>query len=143
MDKFVAAKVWEFTRARQQEAARSAHLKFARLRAARARSHERHAKYLRLAIVCALFAALIGASLTVNSYIVLDDLKLGELVMPNEMARTGRVTFRMADGRTCRYENFDNDLAEASRSRMAPCEDVIPRVRPRAGSSRSFNWGGK
>ena len=110
-------------------------------RQAQARRREALAKYLPPLIVCVFFIALSSAGLLTRSYLLSAQPKSEPLVTPNDTARKARLSYRLADGVSCRHELFDNDFAEVSKSTIVPCDDEMQISRRPSKTRTGFSWG--
>jgi hypothetical protein len=88
-----------------------------------------------------LFLVLLSAGLLTRSYILSAQSKSEALMTPNDTARRARLTYRLADGVSCRHELFDNDFAEVSKSTVAPCPDEMQSSKRPSKSRTGFSWG--
>jgi hypothetical protein len=106
-----------------------------------ARRREALAKYLPPLIVCVFFVALLSAGLLTRSYLLSAQPKSETVVTTNDTARRARLTYRLADGVSCRHELFDNDFAEVSKSTIVPCDDEMQISKRPSRSRTGFSWG--
>lgn len=105
----------------------------------RARRDERRAKSLPVAIVLALFVALVAAALLVGRVVIAPALFSG--AGERGGARVGAIVYSMPDGSFCRRLSFDNETATLTEGAVEPCPANLPRVR--VHGDRNFAWGGR
>lgn len=99
------------------------------------RSRAPQAKYLRVAVTCAFFAALfiIGSAIGVESMI---NAPRRQAEAKSASHRVSHVVYTMPDKTFCRHVSFDNVSGRISEEGVRLCD-------PNAGSQRDFVWGRK
>jgi len=108
-------------------------------KAALAGRGERSAKRLRVAIVLALFIALVAAALLVGRAVIAPVLQPG--AGGRGGARVAEIVYSMPDGSFCRRLSFDNDTAALIEGAVEQCPANLPRMRARG--DRNFAWGAR
>jgi hypothetical protein len=99
--------------------------------------------YWRTVTVCALIPVILAVMLFIRSMAVAEVPRKTIDLTPSSTARTTWFTSRLADGITCRYQLFDNDSAEISRTISAPCDESRGKIKERARAPKGFVWGGR
>jgi hypothetical protein len=89
-------------------------------RTAPARRGERRTKSVRVAIVLALFVALLAAALR--------DPVLRTAFAARDGQPIGEVVYSLPDGSFCRRVSFDNETAALSEGAVEPCPANLPKV---------------
>jgi hypothetical protein len=99
------------------------------------RASEPHAKYIRVAITCAFFAALlsIGSLIGVESII---NAPRRQAEAKSASHRVSHVVYTLPDKTFCRHVSYDNVSGRISEEGTRLCD-------PQAGSQRDFSWGRK
>jgi hypothetical protein len=106
---------------------------------ARARRGERSAKRLCVAIVLAVFVALVAAALLVGRAVIAPVLQPG--AGGRGAARVAEIVYSMPDGSFCRRLSFDNDTAALIEGAVEQCPANLPRMHERG--DRNFAWGAR
>ena len=107
-------------------------------RRAALRRQEARIKMVRVAVVTAFFALLIGANLYVGAVMLFGSWQTrSDNALTAASTRTGVVSRSMLDGTFCRAMSYDNELAHITADKIVRCEDISPRRRGRT----SFSWG--
>ena len=107
-------------------------------RRAALRRQEARIKLVRVAVVTAFFALLIGANLYVGAVMLFGSWQTrSDNALTAASTRTGVVSRSMLDGTFCRAMSYDNELAHITADKIVRCEDISPRRRSRS----SFSWG--
>jgi hypothetical protein len=94
-------------------------------RTARARRGERRTKSVRVAIVPALFVALLAAALRVGH--AMTDPVLRTAFAARDGQRVAEVVYSIPDGSFCRRLSFDNETAALSEGAVEPCPANLPK----------------
>lgn len=99
------------------------------------RRQETRVRRVRVLIVSAFFAVVMGANLYLGAVVVMGSLRAEK--DPKAATRSAIVSRTLLDGTFCRAIMYDNELAQTTSDKVVPCEELRPRRR----GNTMFNWG--
>jgi hypothetical protein len=104
-----------------------------------ARTNETRAQFWQVTIVTSFFLLVLGASLFLDTVMVLGTFGSDPSNELTANGRTGRVARTLRDGTLCHYMIFDNKTAQTVEDRIGRCDENKPK--PKQEKPATFNWG--